>query len=154
MVTTGKFVCWVFTNQYNSIVCSNLLDSKEKKLFQLFHPKDGWYLYSTTVLYLLLHKDYSHNSRNLLPLACFSYLGCCFPLLALANERIMVQLYEERIPCAVQDLRPPLSILSAFSFLSASVIRIIRTKTLQTLLLLSVKLTRERQIYNTLARQN
>lgn len=53
----------------------------------------------------------------------------------------------------MQDLRPASSIFSAFSFFSASVIRIIRTKTLWTLLLLSVKLTRERQIYNILARQ-
>lgn len=55
----------------------------------------------------------------------------------------MVQLYKERVPCAVQDLRPASSIFSAFSFSSASVIRIIRTETLWTLLLLSVKLTRE-----------
>lgn len=55
----------------------------------------------------------------------------------------MVQLYKERVPCAVQDSRPASSIFSAFSFSSASVIRIIRTETLWTLLLLSVKLTRE-----------
>lgn len=56
-------------------------------------------------------------------------------------------------PCAAQDPRPTSSLSSAFSFLSASVIRVIGTQTLWTLLLLSVTLTRERQIYSILARQ-
>lgn len=64
-------------------------------------------------------------------------------MLALANKRITVQLYKERTACAVQHSRPAGSIFAAFSFFSASVIRIIRTKPLRILLLLSVKLTRE-----------
>lgn len=45
LVTTEKFVRWVFANQCNRTVCSNLLDSKEEKIFQCFHLKDAWYLY-------------------------------------------------------------------------------------------------------------
>lgn len=153
LVTTGKFVCWVFSNQCNRIVCSNLLDSKEKKIFQRFHSKDGWYLYQHCSLSAASAQTLPTSFQKSAATGLFLLPWLLLLLLALANERVTVQLYKERIPCAVQDLRPALSIFSAFSFFSASVIRIIRTKTLWTLLLLSVKLTRERQIYNTLARQ-
>lgn len=59
---------------------------------------------------------------------------------------------ENPLRCAA--LEASLVHLLSFQLLSDSVIRIIRTETLWTLLLLSVKLTSERQIYNTLARQN
>lgn len=57
-------------------------------------------------------------------------------------------------PLCCAALEASLVHLLSFQLLSDSVIRIIRTETLWTLLLLSVKLTSERQIYNTLARQN